>query len=78
VLGKPPFSLFENEFQKKPIVKGSRDYDFSRLATKDELKGEIALLRSEMGAMENRLVIKLGGLMVVLFGLAASLRHLFK
>ncbi|MBV8888205.1 MAG: DUF1640 domain-containing protein [Alphaproteobacteria bacterium] len=46
-------------------------------ALRAELRSEVAALRAEMASLENRLLIRLGGLMVILFGLMfAALRYL--
>jgi len=37
-----------------------------------EFKNEFVLMRQEMGSLENRLFLRLGGLMIVLFGLLAT------
>lgn len=88
------------------VVAAGRSIDLSHLATRDDLKQEIAGLRSEMKAdfdatahrlemqiadvrsdvkvmeqrliqMEHRMTIKLGGMLVVIIGLAvAALRYL--
>lgn len=42
-------------------------------ASKSELKAEIAAIRADMQAMEMRLTIKLGALMVVAVGMIATL-----
>jgi len=46
----------------------------SALATKGDLRELELRLRSDMLAMENRLLIKLGAMMVALFGLASALK----
>ena len=45
-------------------------------ALRAELKGDLAAVRGEMSLLEHRLLIRLGGLMVVLLGLLfAALRY---
>jgi len=61
--------------QASAIASAVRDsHDAADVVTKGDLRHEIALVRKDMEAMENRMVIKLGGMMVVLFGLAAALK----
>jgi len=61
--------------QASAIAAAVRDsHDATDVVTKGDLRHEIALVRKDMEAMESRMVIKLGGMMVVLFGLAAALK----
>lgn len=54
-----------------------RTVDLSHLATRDELKHEVALLRADMRDLESRMTIKLGGMLVVITGiLLAAIRYL--
>lgn len=51
--------------------------EIAKLATKEELKYEIALVRADMRDLENRMTIKLGGMLVVITGiLLAAIRYL--
>jgi len=52
------------------IASAVRDsHDAADVATKGDLRNEIALVRKDMEAMENRLLIKLGGMMVIAVGI---------
>lgn len=63
------FSREQSEALAEQLAEG-RSIDLSHLATKDELKHEIALL-------EQRMIIKLGGMLVVITGvLLAAIRYL--
>lgn len=49
------------------------EVNLKELVTKDDLHHELELLRREMREIEQRMVIKLGGLMVVAVGAVATL-----
>ena len=52
------------------LIRGDIALAVSRIEKHEELtKAEFAPVRTEMIALENRLVVKLGGLMVTLFSL---------
>jgi len=44
-------------------------HDAADVATKGDLRNEIALVRKDMEAMENRLLVKLGGMLVIVTGI---------
>jgi predicted lipoprotein len=49
------------------------EINFKELVTKEDLKHEVELLRRDMHDMEQRLIIKLGGLMALSIGIVAAL-----
>jgi len=49
-------------------------HDAADTATKGDLREMELRLRSDMLAMENRLIIKMGAMLVALFGVAAALK----
>lgn len=49
------------------------EVNLKELVTKDDLRHEVELLRRDMHDMEQRLVIKLGGLMAFSIGIVAAL-----
>ncbi|MDI1231250.1 MAG: hypothetical protein PSV18_14310 [Methylobacter sp.] len=49
------------------------EVNLKELVTKDDLRHEVELLRRDMYDMEQRLVIKLGGLMAFSIGIVAAL-----
>ena len=49
------------------------EINFKELASKEDLKHEVELLRRDMHDMEQRLIIKLGGLMALSIGIVAAL-----
>ena len=49
------------------------EVNLKELVTKEDLKHEVELLRRDMRDMEQRLVIKLGGLMAFSIGIVAAL-----
>ena len=54
-------------------VRGEMKAEFA--AVRSELKAESADLRSYMNAMETRLIIKLGGLMITLIGAVSAISN---
>ncbi len=72
----------------KLATKDELKHEVAKLATKDELKheialvradlkSEVALVRADMRDLENRMTIKLGGMLVVITGvLLAAIRYL--
>lgn len=53
----------------KCATKDELKAEVAKLATKDELKYEIALVRADMRDLENRMMIKLGAMLVVMTGI---------
>ena len=49
------------------------EINFKELVTKEDLKHEVELLRRDMRDMEQRLIIKLGGLMALAIGIVTAL-----
>jgi len=56
--------------QASAIASAVRDsHDAADVATKGDLRNEIALVRKDMEAMENRITIRLGTMLVVAVGI---------
>jgi hypothetical protein len=49
------------------------EVNLKELVTKEDLKHEVKLLRPDIHDMEQRLIIKLGALMIVSMGIVAAL-----
>jgi len=61
--------------QASAIASAVRDsHDAADTATKGDLREMELRLRSDMMAMENRLLIKMGAMLVALFGVASVLK----
>jgi len=60
--------------QASAIAVAVRDsHDAADVTTKGDLRNEIAFVRKDIEALENRLVIKLSAVMAALIGLAAAI-----
>jgi 2-phosphoglycerate kinase len=64
-------AIHDNVARKADVAAVGRDLGEARA----ELKADIALVRGEMREMEQRIIIRLGGLQVVLLGLLFAALH---
>ena len=69
----PRLTLREEDATRADLASVKADLKAEIAASKSELKAEIAAIRADMQAMEMRLTIKLGALMVVAVGMIATL-----
>jgi len=68
------FAVLENQVSTQKLLS---EKEAQQMATKGDIadvKGEVALIRKDMQAMQNTLVIRLSAVMVALFGLAGVLQ----
>ena len=55
------------------VLRETREGDLSQLVTKEHLDQRLALLNQRIENLEQRLIIKLGGMMVIAVGVMATL-----